>query len=131
MTNHNLKYSSVIFIITIHFFHILFTGCKQETTDKKEASEKSDSSTQTGTPVTVTIPKIGKLSETVEVHAVSSFLLKTNVKATTSGYLIGVMAKMGGFVEKGQPLFTIKTKESQTLGNRLENWTAHYILKGQ
>lgn len=84
---------------------------------EKDTTEKKDDSTATGTPVTVTHVESGPMNETVEVNAVSSFLLKTYVKANANGYLQNVNAQVGKYVMKGQDLFTIKTKEAQSLGN--------------
>jgi len=84
---------------------------------EKEPTEKKDDSAASGTPVTVTHVGSGEMNETVELNAVSSFLLKTFVKANATGYLQDVNAKLGKYVSKGQDLFTIKTKEAQSLGN--------------
>jgi multidrug efflux pump subunit AcrA (membrane-fusion protein) len=75
----------------------------------------SDSPAATRTPVTVTQVTIGPLEETVDVNAVSAFLLKSAVKATTTGYLLEVHASLGQYVEQGQILFRIKTKEARSL----------------
>jgi multidrug efflux pump subunit AcrA (membrane-fusion protein) len=69
------------------------------------------------TPVTVTHPEKGTMSETVQVNAVSAFLLKTFAKSITNGYLEAVNVHPGQFVTKGEVLFVIKTKEAQALGN--------------
>ena len=71
------------------------------------------------TPVTVTHPEKASMSETVQVNAVSSFLLKTYAKATANGYLQVVNLHMGDYVSKGQTLFVIKTKEAEALGNTI------------
>jgi len=71
------------------------------------------------TPVTITNPTIGNMNETIEINAVSAFLLKSYVKASTTGYLQTVNAYPGAYVTKGQTLFIIKTKEAETLGNTI------------
>jgi biotin carboxyl carrier protein len=71
------------------------------------------------TPVTITSPFNGTLSETVELNAVSAFLLKSYVKSSFNGYLEEVNASLGKYVNKGDLLFLIKTKESQSLGNTI------------
>jgi multidrug efflux pump subunit AcrA (membrane-fusion protein) len=97
-------------------FLFAFAACqsKPAATDKEE---KTGDSASAGTPVTVTHPQTGTMDETVEVNAVSSFLLKTYVKANVNGYLQKVNAQLGRYVTKGQDLFLIKTKEAQSLGN--------------
>jgi multidrug efflux pump subunit AcrA (membrane-fusion protein) len=97
-------------------FLFLLASCQSKPA-ATEKEEKADDSASAGTPVTVTHPQTGAMDETVEVNAVSSFLLKTYVKANVNGYLQTVNAQLGKYVTKGQDLFLIKTKESQSLGN--------------
>ena len=97
----------------------LFTACKSKAeADKKKAAPSAEEKTEPGaTPVTLTEPLTGNMTDAVELNAVSSFLLKTNVKSSANGYLQLVNAEMGRFVNKGQELFIVKTKEAQSLGN--------------
>jgi len=97
---------------------ILFSSCKS----KPEAKEdKADSTAvKEGTPVTLTTATIGSMDETIELNAVSTFLLKSYVKANATGYLQAVNTQMGKYVTKGQELFVIKTKEAQSLGNTVK-----------
>lgn len=69
------------------------------------------------TPVTVTHPTIGSMGKTVEVSAISTYLLKTYVKASTGGYLKNVNIRMGDYVHKGEDLFQVETKEARSLGD--------------
>jgi multidrug efflux pump subunit AcrA (membrane-fusion protein) len=71
------------------------------------------------TPVTVTNPSVGKLSEAVTLNAVSKFLLKTSVKSDVNGYIRKVNVKPGQRVSSGQELFVLRTKESEHLGNTI------------
>ena len=99
---------------------LLIASCKQA--DKQEAAAKEPAEEKTeiiGTPVTLTSPQHGAMSDAVEINAVSSFLLKTFVKANANGYLQTANAQLGKFVTKGEELFVIKTKESQSLGNTI------------
>ena len=59
------------------------------------------------------------MAESVELNAISSFMLKSFVKSSSNGYLQQVDAALGKFVIKGDLLFTLKTKESQSLGNTI------------
>ncbi len=97
---------------------LLITSCKQG--DKAPAKEPVEEKTEiVGTPVTLTSPQHGNMTDAVELNAVSAFLLKTFVKANANGYLQIVNAQLGKFVTKGEELFVIKTKESQSLGNTI------------
>src|SRR5215475_7819708 len=96
---------------------LFWTSCKP---GGAPADKEDDAAVEpAGTPVTITHATVGTLSETVEVNAVSSFLLKTFVKASANGYLQVVNAQVGKYVSKGQELFVLKTKESQNLGNTI------------
>jgi multidrug efflux pump subunit AcrA (membrane-fusion protein) len=64
------------------------------------------------------------------VNAVSSFLLKTFVKANANGYLQLVNAQLGKFVEKGQELFVIRTKEAQSLGSTVTSLDTSLHFEG-
>jgi multidrug efflux pump subunit AcrA (membrane-fusion protein) len=85
---------------------------------------------QAVTPVTVTPVTIGNLTDTIELNATSSFLLKTNVKATTNGYLQEVAIKLGDKVTKGQMVFQIRSKEANTLGNMINKVDTTFRFKG-
>ena len=105
--------------ITLFVGVILLVSCKQKEEakdDKKDATEVAE-----GTPVTVTSATIGSMDETVELSAVSTFLVKSYVKANANGYLTAVNTQMGKYVQKGQELFTLRTKESQSLGNTVKD----------
>ncbi|MGN6617578.1 MAG: efflux RND transporter periplasmic adaptor subunit [Ilyomonas sp.] len=85
-----------------------------------EADSESDVA-ETITPVTITHPTITNMKETVELNAISSYLLKTYVKANANGYLQTSNVHLGQSVTKGQTLFVIKTKEAEALGNTISN----------
>lgn len=70
-------------------------------------------------PVTVTHVETGPMSDTITLNATSTFQQKSYVKANAIGYIQQVNIKPGQFVSKGQLLFTIKTKESQSIGNSI------------
>jgi multidrug efflux pump subunit AcrA (membrane-fusion protein) len=92
-------------------------SCKQE--KPKEDAVQEETTEAATTPVTLTEPAFGNMSETVELNAVSAFLLKTTVKSTANGYLQLVNAALGKHVTKGEELFVLKTKEAQSLGNTI------------
>ncbi len=116
-------------IVHLMLIVALTAGChaQQGKEDKKDAPAEAPAVAE-GTPATVTSVTVGAMEETVEVNAVSAFQLKTYIKANTNGYLQTVNARLGSYVEKGQELFVLKTKESQTLGNtiRILDSTLHF-----
>ncbi|TDW96782.1 efflux RND transporter periplasmic adaptor subunit [Dinghuibacter silviterrae] len=88
-------------------------ACKHAASDEEADANPADAVT----PVTLTHPAVGRMDETVEVNAVSSFLLKYYVKANAGGYLVTVNAQLGKYVHKGEDLFILQTKEARSLGN--------------
>ncbi|RFZ95862.1 HlyD family efflux transporter periplasmic adaptor subunit [Mucilaginibacter conchicola] len=83
-------------------------------------STAEEESTPTAvTHVTVTHIEQGALTDTITLNATSTFLQKNYVKANAIGYINKVNIKPGEYVHKGQLLFTIKTKEAQSIGNTI------------
>jgi multidrug efflux pump subunit AcrA (membrane-fusion protein) len=87
--------------------------------DKADAAKADADSTDAGTPVTVTTVSNAPFNDSIELNAVSAFLQKSYVKANANGYLQSADVYPGKYVETGQPLFTLKTKEAQSIGNSI------------
>jgi len=117
-----MNYYKIIFA-SIAFSSII--ACKNNV--KEDAAEPT---TVTGTPITLTSPTLGNMREEVELNAVSAFLLKTNVKSNTNGYLQIVNASLGKLVHKGDDLFVIKTKEASVLENSTHSLDSSLHFKG-
>jgi len=83
--------------------------------DKPEAPDSVDA----GTPVTVATVSNAPFNDSIELNAVSTFLQKSYVKANANGYLQSSDVYPGKYVETGQPLFTLKTKEAQSIGDAI------------
>ena len=92
---------------------------KDSTTAEKPAGEAADSA-DGGTPVTVTTVDRNGLDDYIELNAVSAFLQKSYVKANANGYLQSANVYPGKYVEVGQPLFTLQTKEAKSIGNSIK-----------
>ncbi|MFI5159737.1 MAG: efflux RND transporter periplasmic adaptor subunit [Sphingobacteriales bacterium] len=71
------------------------------------------------TPVTVTTVNDTSMVNYIELNAITVFLQKNIVKANANGYIQSANIQPGHFVDKGQLLFTIKTKEAQSIGNSI------------
>ncbi len=108
-------------LIKPYYFFVLFTILISACSSKNQSVTITDEkkSEASGIPVTITHPQHGNITDAVELNAVSSFLLKTYVKANAIGYLQLANVELGKFVTKGEELFVIKTKESQSLGNTI------------
>src|SRR5262249_46509506 len=101
-----------------------FTSCKNQTAEQEETI------TQTETPVTVTGISHEPLEEYIELNAISTFLLKNYVKANANGYLQSAHIVPGQLVKTGQDLFSIKTKEAESIGNTVNNLDTSFKFTG-
>ncbi len=102
-----------LFSRTIYFLPaILLFSCRDAATPPDTADQQ-----QIQTSVTVTNISRDTMSEYIELNATASFLLKSPVKANANGYLQTSTIHRGQAVSRGQVLFTIKTKEAQSIGN--------------
>jgi len=94
---------------------LLLFSCKGA--DKPAGDE--DAAVASQTPVTVTTVTDSSLVDYFDVSATSIFLQKNVVKANANGYIEGVNTQLGHYVAKGSTVFTIKTKEAQSIGNSI------------
>jgi len=84
---------------------------------KKDDSGDDDKAVSAQVSVTVTAISDSDLVEYTMLNASSAFQQKNFVKSNTNGYITKVNAQLGQFTDKGQILFTVKTKESASIGN--------------
>ena len=82
------------------------------------------------TPVTVIAVTSGPIEEFVELNATSVYQQKWIVRSNTTGYLQTSGMQLNKFVNKGQPLFVIKTKEAQSIGNTISILDSSFRFNG-
>jgi multidrug efflux pump subunit AcrA (membrane-fusion protein) len=70
------------------------------------------------------------LEEFVELNATSTFLQKSFVKSNLTGYIKSVNVKYADHVSPGQAMFTLKTKESDAIGNTINRLDASFRFSG-
>lgn len=97
------------------FTAIMLLSCKQN----KSAIDNGNLLSSAATPVTITSPDSVRIKEEISFNAISSYLLKSSVKATTNGYIQSSAIFLGDRVRNGQTIFTLKTKEAESLGNTI------------
>jgi len=85
---------------------------------------------KTQTPVTITFAHRDTMIDQIQVNATSTFLLKGFAKANATGYLRSSLVHVGQPVRSGQVLFTIRTKESETIGNAINNLDTTFHFSG-
>jgi len=109
-----LKYPPVTHAAFILSMLILLFSCKG-----KDAGDDEDTKVASQTPVTVTTVDSSALTDYIDLNAISTTLQKNYVKANANGYIHQANVQLGSNVSKGEVLFTIKTKESETIGNSI------------
>jgi len=102
-----------------------FVSCHQATLPAEAAAPE-----EIQTPVTVTRISNEPLAEYIELNATSSFTQKNYIKANANGYLQSNFTQPGQYVNRGQVLFTIKTKEAQSIGNAVNQLDSSFKFSG-
>jgi len=97
-------------------------------TDKVPVAEEQAAPVQV--PVTITGISLQPLEEYIDLSATSGFLLKNYIKANATGYLQSSQIQPGQFVQPGQVLFTVKTKEAEILGNTVNKLDSSFKFSG-
>ena len=111
------------------FLSIAILACSAcNTNEKKEVKEEQTDIS--GTPVTVTSISTEPLTEYIELNATATFLQKSYVKANATGYIQTVNAVSGKYVNAGQILFTLKTKEAQSIDNSINKLDPTFKFSG-
>ena len=98
----------LVFMITVAIPFI--PSCKTGDSEPEEAGEVK-------TPVTIVGVTNRQVSSTIDLPAVTMFLNKSIVRATTSGTVQNISVKPGDPVTIGRLLFSIKTREAAALRN--------------
>lgn len=83
----------------------------------ERAAGDDDANVKAQTPVTVTSIDQSSLADYIDLNATSVFQQKNYIKSNANGYIQEANALPGHFVNSGEILFTIKTKEAQAIGN--------------
>ena len=103
----------------------IFISCKS-----KDPAAADEAPAETRTPVTVTSMSYDPLKEFIELNATSSFLQQSFVKSNLNGYAKKVNIKIGDYVNTGQTLFVLKTKEAEAIGNSVNSLNPDFKFSG-
>jgi multidrug efflux pump subunit AcrA (membrane-fusion protein) len=101
-----------------------FTACVSKEIENEESALAAS------TPVTAEQVSTNPMTEYVELNATSFFLQKSYVKSSVNGYLLSASTRLGLYVKKGQGLFSVRTKESQSIGNTLTQLDSTFKFSG-
>jgi len=110
-----IKYFLCLRFLFVPVVLAMMTGCKSGNSDAGGGE-----SIEPVTPVTITSISYQPMTDYIELNAVSSYLLKSFVKSNVVGYLSSGNIQLGQFVQRGQSLFVVTTKESRALGNTID-----------
>ena len=109
------KYPAVKCLFVATGISLCLGSCKSD--KKGEGDEEANVKAQT--PVTVTTVDQSALTDYIDLNATSIFQQKNFIKSNANGYIQQANALPGHFVNKGDVLFTVKTKEAQAIGNSI------------
>ena len=103
----------ILYRLFIFWFLSFIISCKGKETIQESAI------TEAMTPVTVATVSKELMEDYVELNATSAFLQKWYVKANITGYLQTANVQLNKYVTRGEILYTIKTKEAESIGNTI------------
>ena len=97
--------------------HILIVVTMLLTCISCNRKAKAEVTASIAVPVTVTHIDTTGIESYTDLNATTTYLIKNTIKANTTGYLETVSVASNDYVNKGQALFSLKTRESKVLGN--------------
>ena len=96
----------------------------------KQEEEPSVEETEIVSPVTITPLSEAPITEYLELNATSTFLKNSVVKSNINGYVKAINATLGQFIKAGDLMFTLKTKESESIGNAVNALDSSFQFSG-
>jgi len=121
-----VKYTAIKQFCLVMAIPALLYSCK----GKDSGSDGGDAKVTSQTPVTVTSVNDSTLVDYIDLNATSTTLQKNYVKSNAVGYITQSNVQPGQNVSKGQVLFTVKTKEAQTIGNSINVLDTSFKFSG-
>ncbi|MBS2100966.1 efflux RND transporter periplasmic adaptor subunit [Carboxylicivirga linearis] len=107
ITLYNQLKSSLSFLVFINFL-LVFTSCSQFNTD-------SDSETIIHCDVKTIHPRLKNIDLYREYQGITQFTGHIGIRAKSSGIICSSFVQPGEYVKENQPLFIIKSRESEVL----------------
>lgn len=98
-------------LLLISLIGIFLISCKK--------NNEAEETINVTVPVTLTTIDTSGVSSYSDLNATATYLVKTIIKANTTGYLNAVNVTSNDFVTSGKILFTLKTREAKVLGNTI------------
>jgi multidrug efflux pump subunit AcrA (membrane-fusion protein) len=107
------QFKTPVMLILASAIMVSIYSCGNRNADPEEGTPKPQ------TPVTITRVSDSSLADSIQLNATSTYLQKNYVSSNVIGYIQVANVQPGRYVHKGQLLFTIKTKEAQSIGNTI------------
>ncbi len=109
-----IKYTVTSPLLLLACIAVLLTSCSS---GSKGDSGDDDKAVNAQVAVTVTSVNDSSMVDYTTLNAQSAFQQKNYIKSNTNGYIQKVNTQIGHYVNKGETVFTVKTKEAQSIGN--------------
>ena len=113
-----------------YYLLFLMTALLSVTACQNNEPGEEEETVDTVTPVTVTAISNEPMEDYIELNATSSFLQKWYVKANVNGYIQTANVQLNKYVNAGQLLYTIKTKEAESIGNAINVLDSTFRFSG-
>jgi biotin carboxyl carrier protein len=98
-------------------YFCLFTGIGSISLSCKNTTATSEDAPVVKTPVTVVQVSFKPVTSAVDLPAVTTFMNKSIIRASTTGIIENISINPGDIVKADELLFTIRTKEAMALNN--------------
>jgi multidrug efflux pump subunit AcrA (membrane-fusion protein) len=106
------------------FFFFLTAGMISLLLSCNRKGATSEEATEVRTPVTITPVTFKSVTSTVDLPAVTTFMNKSVIRASTAGTIEKILISTGELIKTDQLLFTIRTRESAAMGKSAGNDTS-------
>jgi biotin carboxyl carrier protein len=113
MKIHKMSKSSCNYFI----FTLILLAAVTLTCCKNSGSKNEEDIIEARTPVTIVSVTNKPISETIDLSAVSAFMIKNIIRSATTGTIEDISVIPGDFINKNQLLFTVKTREAMAVQN--------------
>lgn len=122
-----MKMPTISFILLLSLL-IFASGCNNNQSDSQTAEEQQATPK---TPVTIVYPSdTAQLTNEIALNATATYLLKSDLKANTTGYITQMKIKLADQVSRGQVLFGLQTKEARALGTTISKLDSSFRFSG-
>ncbi|MBV8327751.1 efflux RND transporter periplasmic adaptor subunit [Chryseobacterium sp.] len=115
----------LFFLIVIS---ISLLSCKKNNT---AGTEEAKPEAKPKTEVSIAYPSDTiQLNNEITLNATASYLLKSDAKANSTGYITNMTVRLGDRVNRGAVLFGLQTKEARALGNTINKLDQSFRFSG-